>query len=69
MAFIATNVELVRNDDNPDRDLNRAEFLEILFRLANDKYRKSGQTDKFAVAFRRLLREHLFVHYEPIMGY
>ena len=42
MAFIATNVELERNDDNPDRDLNRSEFFEIMLRLANEKFKKSG---------------------------
>lgn len=42
MAFIATNVELENNDENPDRDLNRAEFFEILLRIANDKFRKSN---------------------------
>lgn len=39
MAFIATNAELVDLKNNPDRDLNRYEFMEILLRLANDKYR------------------------------
>jgi len=39
MTFIATNVELVKNDDNPDRDLNRSEFCEILTRIAIEKYR------------------------------
>ena len=42
MAFIATNVELVQDDDNPDRDLNRYEFFEIILRLANEKYRKTN---------------------------
>eukprot|EP00347_Sterkiella_histriomuscorum_P016550 403352766 len=69
MAFIATNVELERNDDNPDRDLNRSEFFEILLRLANEKFKKSGQTDKFSVALRRLCKENLSAMFHPVMHY
>ena len=36
--FIATNVELVANDENPDKELQRFELFEILLRLANVKY-------------------------------
>lgn len=32
--FIATNVELEKNDDNPDKALQRFEFYEILVRIA-----------------------------------
>ncbi len=48
MAFIATNVELERNDDNPDRDLNRSEFFEILLRIATDKFKKPNLVEKFS---------------------
>lgn len=37
-VFIATNVELVEQEDNPDRDLCRYEFYEIIARLAREKY-------------------------------
>jgi hypothetical protein len=37
--FIATNVELVANDENPDKELCRFEFFEILLRIADFKYR------------------------------
>ena len=69
MAFIATNVELERNDDNPDRDLNRAEFLEILLRLANEKYKKTNQCDKFSTALKKLLKDNIFAYYDPVFGY
>jgi len=36
--FIATNYEEVEQEDNPDRDLCRYEFYEILARLAKEKY-------------------------------
>lgn len=37
-VFIVTNVELVEVEDNPDRDLCRYEFYEIITRLAKEKY-------------------------------
>lgn len=39
--FIATNVETESLEDNPDRDLCRYEFFEILVRIADEKYKKS----------------------------
>ena len=60
MAFIATNVELQRNDENPDKDLNRCEFWEILVRLANEKYKKTGQADRISTALRKLLKDNIF---------
>jgi len=39
--FIATNVELVELEDNPDRDLCRFEFFEIIVRLGAAKYKDS----------------------------
>jgi hypothetical protein len=40
--FIASNYEVEKNDDNPDRELCRFEFMEILLRIANAKYRETG---------------------------
>ena len=37
-VFIVTNVELEEQEDNPDRDLCRYEFYEIVARLAKEKY-------------------------------
>ena len=37
-AFIATNFEIEDMDDNPDRALQRFEFIEILYRIADVKY-------------------------------
>ena len=36
--FIQANVELVDQKENPDRSLIRFEFIELLIRIANDKY-------------------------------
>lgn len=65
MAYIATNVELVDVGSNPDRDLNRYEFLEILVRLANDKYRVPKICDSFAGALRNLFKDCLVPNYKP----
>jgi len=40
--FIATNVELESQEDNPDKALCRFEFYEILIRIANVKFKESG---------------------------
>ena len=37
--FIATNVELERIDENPDRSLCRYEFFEILVRIAGSRFK------------------------------
>ena len=37
-AFIAVNVELEELENNPDRDLCRYEFYEIIVRMARSKY-------------------------------
>ena len=41
--FIATNFEINRNEQesNPDRQLIRFEFIELLVRIANGKYLQS----------------------------
>ena len=38
-AFIATNFEDDDIDDNPNRELCRYEFMEILIRIADFKYK------------------------------
>lgn len=67
MAFIATNVELISLDENPDRDLNRYEFFEILLRIATEKFKRPGISDKYSTAFKKLLNDHIYKYYEPIM--
>lgn len=42
--FIASNYEVEKNDDNPDKELCRFEFMEILLRIANAKFRETGIT-------------------------
>jgi hypothetical protein len=55
--FIAVNVELVEQDDNPDRELCRFEFFEIMVRMAVCKYQDLALTP--AEALRKLLNEHI----------
>lgn len=65
MAFIATNVELVEVQTNPDRDLNRYEFMEILVRLANEKYRLPKVCSTFVEALKKLFAECLLPNHKP----
>lgn len=58
--FIAVNVELVAQDDNPDRELCRFEFFEIIVRMALCKYQDLALTP--AEAVRKLLNEHILKH-------
>ena len=47
--YIATNVPLIATQSS-DRDLSRYEFLEILIRLANEKYKKTGICPSYATS-------------------
>jgi hypothetical protein len=67
MAFIATNVEIEAIEENPDRDLNRYEFFEIILRLAIEKFKKSGLIDSFSEVYKKILEEHVFKYYNPLM--
>lgn len=60
--FIAVNFEEEELDDNPDRELCRYEFMEILVRIADAKYKQRKMAGSFAQAFERVLKE-LFDHY------
>ena len=62
--FIATNVEIIANDENPDKELCRFELFEILLRLANVKYRESGICPNFEKALEKILKENVFAHYK-----
>jgi len=57
--FVAVNFEDNSNgyegEDNPDKLLCRYEFLEILIRLAGEKYIKTGKTTSQVDAFNTLL--------------
>ena len=59
-AFIATNVEIEDLEDNPDRDLCRYEFYEIIARIADEKYRKSKICSTLPEAVEMILRENIY---------
>ena len=65
--FIATNVELVHSENNPDRELCRYEFLEILVRLAGAKFKDIGVCNTYRESMDILLNEHIipFMKVEP----
>jgi hypothetical protein len=54
-VFIATNVDLVELEDNPDRDLCRYEFYEIIVRMGGAKFKDSGEADTWDAATRMIM--------------
>jgi len=63
--FIATNVELEKIDDNPDKALCRYEFLEILCRIANAKFKETGICGSHSESLKKLLDEHILPNANP----
>lgn len=58
--FIAANVELIANDENPDKELCRFELFEILLRLAYVKYKESGVCSTYWESLERILKVNVF---------
>ena len=58
ILFITTNTVSVKLPFNPDRALVRYQFMEILVRIAFDKYLKNKLCDSPSEAVRRLFQEH-----------
>ena len=54
--FKAVNYEVVDLEDNPDRDLCRYEFFEIIVRMAMAKYKDYSFTPR--QAFEKMMEEH-----------
>jgi hypothetical protein len=63
--FIATNVEIIANDENPDKELCRFEFFEILLRLGNVKYREIGISNSYHQALEKIIKENVLANYKP----
>ena len=65
--YIATNVNQnagAGGNSQGDKDLVRYEFLEIIVRLANAKYKDSGVTFSTTEAVRKLLEDNIFPNME-----
>lgn len=60
--FIATNVELTKHEENPATALQRFEFLEILTRVAQAKFKDTGVCATTSEALQKLLDEHVLKH-------
>lgn len=58
-VFAATNEELVDQANNDDEGLSRYEFIEVLIRLAYEKYYRKGERKTQAEAFRLLVERNL----------
>ena len=63
--FIATNFEEEAMEDNPDRELCRYEFMEILCRIADHKYRKKFVVDTLSEAVEKLIHDNIFKNFTP----
>jgi hypothetical protein len=62
LAFTACNVEIKGtedNNENPNRELCRYEFIEMLVRIALDKYKISMKNNRPNEMVRRLLDDHI----------
>ena len=58
--FIAANFEEVTGqEDNPDKALIRFEFIELLIRIANEKYKKTNICPDLAMSFQYLIDTHI----------
>ena len=66
--FIATNVELVEQEDNPDRDLCRFEFFEIIARLGSAKFKETGQAKTWDEATQMILEQYIIPHSSNMGG-
>jgi hypothetical protein len=68
-AFIATNVKTRDSPGDipqkPGNALCRFEWLEIIVRLATEKYRGPGLVATFHEALEKLLDEHILANYVP----
>ena len=65
--FIAANVELMgsNQENNPDKELNRFEFFEVLVRIANDKYQVYGTQTNFTDALDEFMKKN-FIPYSNL---
>ncbi len=63
--FIAANVEIIKNSENPDNQLCRFEVIEIFLRLASLKYKETGICATYSEAFEKILNEKIFPNYQP----
>ena len=58
-VFIATNVDLVKNKENPERALTRYEFLEAIVRIAVNRFVRTKVLTTPSEALQRLVSWHI----------
>ena len=61
VLFIAANYEVEDQDDNPDLALIRFEYIELLVRIAIEKYKKTGECKTACEAFDHLLQQNIHI--------
>jgi hypothetical protein len=66
--FIVVNYEVDSHmDDNPDKELCRYEFLELLVRMAELKYMKTKpqKAKHYSEALEKMIVDDILPHYKP----
>ena len=61
--FLTVNVEIEEQDFNPDTMCQRFEFIELLIRIADRKYKLSKMVNTISEAFELLLKEFLIPYH------
>ena len=68
IIFVGTCVANHSFKNNAERDLNRYEFLEIIVRLANAKYKESGVVRTTCEAIEKLLNDNIYPNTKEMDG-
>lgn len=66
--IITTNVNAHNLKSSAERDLHRYEFLEIIVRLANAKFKETGQVKSTIEALEKLLKEFIYPNARKVDG-
>lgn len=53
---------MVKHDENPADALQRHEFVEVIVRLAQDKFKEPKLCSTMAEAVTKILEEHIIMH-------
>ena len=66
--LITTNVAIHNYTSSAERDLQRYEFLEIIVRMANAKYKETHQANTTVQAIEKILFENIFNNAKSVGG-
>ena len=61
--FITANYEVEQHDDNPSNLLCRYEFIEFISRLANLKFKETGQAQTYSQALQKIMKDYILPYH------